>query len=553
MLHQYFMADFETTLEVPTRVWLYAIADIKTGKVVNKGTSIDEFFNYLTNKWAVVFFHNLKFDGEFIVQHLLKKGFKLDEDRPRYKNHFSCLIDGTGQWYQVTVKLRKQKEIKFQDSLKLLPFPVRDIGKAFNLDVCKGDIDFEEAKKDGYKVNNERLDYVKRDVLVVAKALKLCYFDYGQTKMTIGSNALAIFKDEYCRRFDFLFPKLPQEIDAFCRKAYHGGYCYVNPEYQGKWVGCGQVFDVNSLYPYAMTMDLPYGEPVYFEGGLPNLKTHPLFIVRFTCLFKVKDGYVPTIQIRKSLSFNPTEYLKEVNEYVELTMTSVDFEQFIEHYDVFDLSIIDGFCFRKASCYFTNYIEYFMKEKMTTTGAKRQRAKLYLNNLYGKFATSPRNVRKFPYISEEDGLIHYKTELLDHKDTIYIPVGAFITANAKRYTIRAIQSNYDRFLYCDTDSIHILGLEPPKDIIVDDVKLGAWKREGEFDRAIFVKPKTYLELSGDHVNVKACGMPQNIKDDFEQHKIPVEDFKVGFMSDKKLLFKRVDGGVILEPTTFTIK
>ena len=108
-------------------------------------------------------------------------------------------------------------------------------------------------------------------------------------------------------------------------------------------------------------------------------------------------------------------------------------------------------------------------------------------------------------------------------------------------------------MYCDTDSIHILGWEEPKDIIVDDVKLGAWKCEGKFDRASFVKPKTYIEISGDKVNVKACGMPQNIKDDFEKHLIPVEDFKVGFMSDKKLLFKRVEGGVILEPTTFTIK
>lgn len=553
MLHQYLMADFETTLEVPTRVWLYAVADIKTGKVVNTGTSIEEFFAYLKNKWAVCFFHNLKFDGEFIVDYLLKSGFKHQEKKVYRTKQFSTLIDGTGQWYQVTAKLRKQKEIKFQDSLKLLPFPVRDIGKSFNLDVCKGDIDFEEAKRDGYKVTPERLDYVKRDVLVVAKALKLCYFDYGQTKMTIGANAMSIFKDDYCRKFDFNFPKLPDAVDAFCRKAYHGGYCYVNPKHQGEWVGKGQVFDVNSLYPYAMTLDLPYGEPVYFQGDIPESKTHPLYIVRFTCMFRLKEGYVPTIQIRKSLSFNPTEYLTEVNEYVELTLCSVDFEQFLEHYEVFDLDIIDGFMFRRAHCFFKDYIEHFMEEKMTTTGAQRQRAKLYLNNLYGKFATSPRNIQKYPYIDEEDGKVHYKTMILDHKDTIYIPVGVFVTANAKRYTINAIQANLDRFLYCDTDSIHILGWEKPKDIIVDDVKLGAWKCEGKFDRASFVKPKTYIEISGDHVNVKACGMPQNIKDDFEKHLIPVEEFKVGFMSDKKLLFKRVEGGVILEPTTFTIK
>lgn len=550
MTHNYFMCDFETTLEEPTRVWLYAICDIKTCKIVNTGTSIDEFFDYIKTKWAVCYFHNLKFDGEFILYNLLQKGYKIVK-KPTRPKQMSTLIDGVGTWYQVKVKFRKIREICFQDSLKLLPFPVRDIGKSFNLDVCKGDIDFEEAKKDGYKVTEERLDYVKRDVLVVAKALKLCYFDYNQTRMTIGSNAMNIYKKEYCRRFDFLFPKLPAVVDEFCRKAYHGGYCYVNPKYKEKWVGEGQVFDVNSLYPYAMTLDLPYGTPIYFQGEPEPTITHPLYIVRFECSFKVKDGYVPTIQLRKSLAFNPTEYLSECNELVEMTLTSVDFEQFIEHYDVYNLEYIDGFLFRKAHIFFKDYIEHFMQEKMTTTGARRQRAKLYLNNLYGKFATSPRNVQKFPYI--ENGEMKYKTEILEHKDTVYIPVGCFITANAKRYTINAIQANYDRFLYCDTDSIHILGLEPPKDIIVDDVKLGAWKCEGIFDKACFVKPKTYIEIKGEHVNVKACGMPQNIKDDFEQHLLPPEAFKVGFMSDKKLLFKRVKGGVILEPTTFTIK
>lgn len=551
MTHSYFMCDFETTLEEPTRVWLYAIADIKTGKVVNTGTSIQEFFDYIKNKWAICYFHNLKFDGEFILYELLKQGYKQVE-KPKKAKQFSTLIDGVGTWYQIKVKFRGVREICFQDSLKLLPFPVRDIGKSFNLDVCKGDIDFEEAKKDGYKVNDERLDYVKRDVLVVAKALKLCYFDFNQTRMTIGSNAISIFKKEYCTRFDFLFPELPPLVDEFCRRAYHGGYCYVNPKHKEEWVGAGQVFDVNSLYPYAMTLDLPYGNPVYFEGEPPESNLFPLYIVRFECSFKVKEGYVPTVQLRKNLSFNPTEYLTEVTELVEMTMTSVDFEQFLEHYEVYNLEFIDGFMFRKASIFFKDYINYFMQEKMTTTGARRQRAKLYLNNLYGKFATSPRNIQKYPYL-DENGEMKYKTEVLDHKSTVYIPVGAFVTANAKRYTINAIQANYDRFLYCDTDSIHILGLEPPKDIIVDDVKLGAWKREGDFDRACFVKPKTYIEIKGDKVNVKACGMSQNIKDDFEQHIIPPEAFKVGFMSDKKLLFKRVKGGVILEPTTFTIK
>lgn len=550
MTHYYYMCDFETTLDVPTRVWLWSITNIKTGKVVKNGATIEEFIEYISNRWCVCYFHNLKFDGEFILYYLLHNNFVYVDDKPSCNHQFSTLIDGVGTWYAIYI-IFKDKEVKILDSLKLLPFPVKKIGKDFGLDVCKGEIDFEEAKRDNYKITDERLDYVNRDTLVVAKALKLCYFDYKQLRMTIGSNALKIYQDEYCQAyFDYLFPQLPSEVDAFCRMAYHGGYCYVSPKYQNTWVGDGQVFDVNSLYPYAMTLDLPYGEPIYFEGEYVKNSVYPLYIIEFSCCFKLKKGYVPIVQLKKNLRFNPVDYVEECDEEVVMVMTSVDYEMFREHYEVYKLKVNGGYMFKKSNTLFTKYVNHFMEEKATTTGAKRQRAKLYLNNLYGKMATSPRNICKHPVLV--NGEVKYERFIGEDKDTIYIPVGAFVTANAKRVSVNAIQSNIDRFLYCDTDSIHILGKEPPSNIIVHDSDLGAWKKEKSFEKAKFIKPKTYVEIENGKIDIKACGMPDNIKEDFISGKIPVDNFRIGFTSDKKLIPKRVEGGVILQPTSFTI-
>lgn len=67
---------------------------------------------------------------------------------------------------------------------------------------------------------------------------------------------------------------------------------------------------------------------------------------------------------------------------------------------------------------------------------------------------------------------------------IYIPVGAFITAWARNITISSAQTVYDRFLYADTDSLHLMGTELPENLDIDKVKLGAWKHEATFRRVL---------------------------------------------------------------------
>ena len=62
-----------------------------------------------------------------------------------------------------------------------------------------------------------------------------------------------------------------------------------------------------------------------------------------------------------------------------------------------------------------------MEMKKNNTGAKRQLAKLLLNNLYGKFASNPKTQAKIPYLNEENK-VEYKTITAEDKEPVYTPI-----------------------------------------------------------------------------------------------------------------------------------
>lgn len=253
------------------------------------------------------------------------------------------------------------------------------------------------------------------------------------------------------------------------------------------------MLDVNSLYPSVLHDNpMPYGEPVYFEGKYKQDDTYPLYIQQITCCFKVKENHIPTIQLKKHLSFLPNEYIENSGiDPVCLTLTNIDLKLFFDHYDVFSLKYHCGWKFRDIKGLFNSYIDKWMEVKKQATIAKnfglRTLAKLQLNSLYGKFATKLTAKSKVPYLGDDD-IVHYLTTEEEEKDGIYLPVAIFTTAFAREKTIRTSQAikeyslkKYGKDLYCysDTDSIHcLLPIEELEQFCdIDPIRLGAWKFE----------------------------------------------------------------------------
>lgn len=563
-----FTADFETSTWNPeeTWVWAWSLCDIENPTDAEVGSSIESFFERIKKENnPIIYFHNLKFDGEFILYYLIKSGYEYTESKEKRTKSFSTLISDMGLFYSIEVYFevgKKTKKVTFIDSLKIINQSVESMPKTFKLEENKLEIDYNMPRERGHVLTDEEIAYVKNDVIIVAKALKYL-FDMGLTKMTAGSNALSEYKEIMkLNRFRNLYKPLSYEIDKDIRRAYRGGFTYLNPLYKNKEVKEGEVLDVNSLYPSVMYKEmLPFGEPFFYEGKYVEDKVYPLYIQRLTCSFKIKEGKIPTIQIKHS-RFVDNEYLLDSgDEPVALTLTSVDLKLFLEQYDVWDLNYESGWKFKGLRGLFTSYIDKWIKVKndATISGNKgmRQVAKIMLNSLYGKFATSLDVQSKIPYL--ENDIVKYRLGEKTTKDGVYLPMGAFITAYARDRTLRTSQAikdysikkyGIDMYCYSDTDSIHtILPIEELVQFCeIDDVKLGAWKHESHFTRAKFIRQKTYLEEIDGEIQITCAGMPQRCYD-----QVTWDNFKEGLKVDGKLTFTHVKGGVILKETEFTIK
>lgn len=567
-----YSADFETTTNPEDcRVWAWCVCEINDPDHIWYGNTIDGFLKFAYDNGGTYYFHNASFDCEFILWHLLTNGYTYSEKLET--RTFKTLISAMGKFYSMEVCFekrghKKMRKAMFKDSLKKLPMRVEEVAMAFKLPISKLSIDYDEYRAPGHDLTQVETDYIKNDVQIVAMALAE-QFGKGLDRMTIGSDALNHYRNEIGSAWGNLFPKLHIEMDALIRKSYRGGWTYADPRYQSSGNRCdeirgeGSVYDVNSLYPDVMyNRPLPVGRPVYFHGKYEDDEEYPLYIQFLTCSCKLKKDHLPTLQIKNNPYYAETEYLSETDGYVDLALTSVDLDLLMQQYEVDVAYYKGGFKFHQAQGMFKNYIDYWMDVKAHSTGGTRTLAKLMLNSLYGKFATNPDVTPKIPYM-REDGTVGYKLGEKETRDPVYTPMGCFITAWARYKTVTTAQTVYDRFMYADTDSIHVLGTEPVEGIEVHPTNLGAWKHESNFSRSKYVRAKTYIErivqvgemVDGKYVmvdvepynDVKCAGMPKELKE-----KVTFENFKSGLKIPGKLRPKHCKGGIVLVPTTFTM-
>lgn len=562
------VADFETTTDIDDcRVWGWGIVDIDDRRSVTVGTDIASFINVAADSNKVIYFHNLKFDGLFIIDYLFRQGYKHTQREFKRRGEFSTLISKQGMFYSIKVHWFNGRECEFRDSMKKLPMSVAAIAKSFDLKETKGEIDYTAERPVGWEITDDEREYIETDVKIVAEALAV-QMEEGMRKLTVGSDSLAEFKRLMgAKQFQRLFPVLPNTIDEEIRAAYRGGFTYADSRFKGRVVGPGRVFDVNSLYPAVMYENaLPWGTPEYFSGDPSDVNPDTLFITSITFTGKIKPGHIPCIQVKGSNRFIETEYQEVINEPVTLSCTNVDLALWEEHYDLEILSFNGGWKFHSVRGVFRKYIDKWMQVKENSKGGLRAIAKLHLNSLYGKFATNPDVTPKIPVMGD-DNRVHLVTGETEERNPVYTAMGVFITAYARNLTIRAAQEHYDDFLYADTDSLHLLGTGIPDTLNVHPSQLGAWKHEYDFQQGIFTRAKCYTErvilprrqVTRRHVEwgsiepqtrweTHIAGLPTQLADvvRFTHH-------LNGAKIDGKLVPKIVPGGVVLTSTSFLLK
>lgn len=573
-----YTADFETTTDPETaHVWSWESCVVGDPDNFCRGIDIESFIEYCSWEDRIIYFHNLKFDSSYILSYLLTHGYSWSNKRPLKKHEFSTLISNMGQFYSVTVCFG-DTTTTFYDSLKLIRLSVEQIAKAYGLTFRKLEIDYDKPRPEGYIPTDEEWEYQHADVAIMSQALHILFAE-GLTKITQGSNALWDYKEIIGKKnFKRWFPVLPSEIDAFCRKSYKGGATQVHKIFANQDIGCGITLDVNSMYPWAMyEMFLPFGEPIYYTGKYRQDKLYPLYIQKLSCSFVLKEGYIPTIQLKHSGLFRGTDFLESSDgNIVELTLTSVDLKLFLDHYNVYNVSWISGYKFMQSKNMFKEYIDkwYAIKAQATKDGNKglRQIAKDMMNSLSGKFGLRPEVQEKIPYYDEK---LRFKLGEVEQRDSIYVPVVSFITSYGRDKALRSAQKNYDRFIYMDTDSLHLAGTELPTNLDIDSTKLGWWDLEKVWVRGYFIRAKTYIEeesvsretmesmiksekaepwqfyeVDGDTriLNITCAGMPKQC-----YKYVTYDNFRPSNWFDGKLMPVMTKNGITLVKKVFTIQ
>ncbi len=304
------VADFETCFtdenKTNVRVWAWGLLDLLTGEY-NEGTNINTFFDRIMrdkNVWDIGF-HNLKFDGTFIIPQLFKRGYKYIpnsefmakwENGDEMKGLFTHNITAMGQWFSLTIVKDKNANkstpafIHIWDTYKLFPVSLKKLGVQYNTKTQKIQEDrefYERIRPENHVLTDEEHEYLKADCEVIALALRGQLEKYGTIYRTQASKAFTFFKESctdqvgnnvYERNYEGLKQWIVPKIDGL--EDYEGAKIRTLPRdikdrinAKGVKLGKDKDFYIPDFHTWldikrAYTGGIAYVNPVYAERSI---------------------------------------------------------------------------------------------------------------------------------------------------------------------------------------------------------------------------------------------------------------------------------------------
>jgi hypothetical protein len=463
-----------------------------------------------------VYIHNLsRFDGIFLLKILANLG------------NIKPLIHH-GDLISIGFKFNNYN-ITFKDSQQLLMFSLKNLGKAFGVDVQKGIFPYNFVNEnnlnyigtipdfkyfDGissidyncyienyniWNLREEAIKYCEIDCISLYQIIiKFSHLIFDLFKIniykypTLSSLAFAIFRTHFLRKDEL--PQLSGQIDKDIRQGYTGGavdvYVPQNKKDTKIWV-----YDVNSLYPYVMNeFDMPVGKPIYFEGDIRKIE--PDAFGFFYCkIVTPNDLKHPIIQTHVKTK-NGLRTVAALGTWSDM-LFSAEMDNAIKYGYKFE--ILWGYKFERKNI-FKGYVGalYKLRLQYSKSNPLNFIAKLLLNSLYGRFGMidsfldirifdSFKSFKEWFNINNESVvdffelgdriLVQYRFEVKNRQTALYgnlethnvsIGIAAAITAYA-RIHMSKFKNNADFILYySDTDSIYI-NKPLPRDMISNTV------------------------------------------------------------------------------------
>lgn len=538
MPYNIFVADFETNNSInnsESNVYLAGISNLYDNDT-KLFISLSNFMSYcFTLDKPLIYFHNGgKFDNFFIINYLIKYGFKNTKDK-KIKKRFTFFAS-KGTIYNLIIYLYNQK-IVIRDSYRLIPYSVKALGGKENL------IDYNLYRK--YQSINDipslEKEYIISDIYHVKNALKseIFYGTISSPKEILPSTIAS-----------FGFKKQKENIDIvkfetkgilnekqwdYFFNFLTGGLVKANPDYLLKLYPPSEysLYDVNSEYPYICTLPLPYGKPLaitpkenyitFYEVYVENIKLKPN-----------KTTYIREIQesgVKKFIEeTNIPQYLYLIEEewnlinelyYINYQQTNIK-KTYFKSKPYFQEMITDLYNQRLNFKKNTNTIEELMVKLLMNSGffgkhcQNKTTEENYLKSItQNEYENLPKNSRK---IASEDGYYHFTSKPITDKNSLsYVVLGAYITAKARLHIFKFWKRLNYCFVYGDTDSIIIDKTKITKEDKIwlqtqlSSTELGKIKLEQEETEIAIRAPKNYkfgdkIKSAGFTIDNKKLGL-----------------------------------------------
>lgn len=504
-----YVADFETlTTETNyykqyglTKVILWCFRELYNDQSqYYLGTDIKSFIKALKslNQSMIVYFHNLSFDGDFIIKYLINNGYRLvnevlGDKLDRSTKQFTIFRNGA-KIYKIVLYLRKKindkiKDIKivFMCSLNLLSSSVAALGKNYNIKKLEENEDKEtfynvEPQNDILDYNPRFVQYIRNDVDIVRYALRdfeqaiksldvvKQYTQYTQKDfkifnfLTIAALSFKLIKwTLYINNYK-LSKYLQIKYDDYkhLKNFFSGGLTQFSPKYQKSKEPLNKTMfiDVNSAYPAIMSGELPYGnlrdkKPdhnnfcEWWTIKIKSIKIKKEFnnIVLFKNWINdvIIKEIIPNSGIHKNKKIkvvNKQRYIKSSKKEFIAYYLKEEFKALLKIYDI-EYSIVDK-KYQLLAPYLKNHVLNMFelkKEYKANKDPKLLGIKILLNSGYGCLAKRL-EYPNFIYTKEQ----YIKGDILDDKYVVHAVNPTYNIGDLNCYSLMKIDPEYNKVI-----------------------------------------------------------------------------------------------------------
>ena len=469
-------ADYWNSLEPLALPYIWQVSYNEKVYYGREFKDLSKVFNDLDSRVEyIVWVHNLSYEFQFLCN-LFK--WKSVFARSPHKV-MKCVPE-------------EHPNIEFRCSYYLTRLSLESWGKQLGVYKMKGDLDYEVVRTPLTSLTAKELGYCQRDCEVVYEGIKKYIQTYKdqwnipltQTGTVRREVKARLLQDRSYKKFiKKLVPSWSGEYEML-QEVFAGGYTHANRMYAGI-VQCDDIiqhYDFASSYPTVMVAE-KYPMSPWFYKPIDEIPPDSDFEDN-AYIFKVHfsqlkcTSYNTYIQASKVHATNILYDNGRVISADELTMymTEQDWLTIKETYKWKAIELIEAWKSRKDYLpkAFTEYILELYKNKTELKGIKEKedlylQSKQYINSLYGMCVTAILQAdvtfdgAEWAVDKLTAEMVDAKLkELADYKDKhcayfVSYSWGCYVTAYSRRNLWKCIESVDEEMIYCDTDSIFVLG------------------------------------------------------------------------------------------------